>query len=159
MPRTRMDGLKSKCKPCSNADSAKWRKDNPDREKAYGIARRAADADRLNAVSAAWYKANKDRAVGHKAAWKKANPERHHACAAAGSARRRASRKQATPPWADQDVIAGIYKDAAYKQMDVDHIVPIQSKLVCGLHWEGNLQLLTRSQNTSKCNRNWPDMP
>ena len=123
------------------------------------MARRAADADHLNAVSAAWYAANKDRAAEHKARWKKLNPERHKAFAAAGSARRRAQKFRATPPWANHDRIADIYKDAAYRQMDVDHIVPLQSKLVCGLHWEGNMQVLTRSQNASKRNRYWPDMP
>jgi hypothetical protein len=42
---------------------------------------------------------------------------------------------------------------------EVDHVVPLKSKLVCGLHCEANLQIIKRSANRSKSNRRWPDMP
>ena len=38
---------------------------------------------------------------------------------------------------------------------EVDHIVPLAGKLVSGLHWEGNLQILTKSANGAKWNK-WP---
>lgn len=52
-----------------------------------------------------------------------------------------------------QDGIADVYKEAEYQQMYVDHIIPLRSKLVCGLHvWE-NLQLLTPTENMKKGNK------
>jgi hypothetical protein len=41
----------------------------------------------------------------------------------------------------------------------VDHIVPLISKLVCGLHNEFNLRVITAMENNVKGNRYWPDMP
>jgi hypothetical protein len=42
---------------------------------------------------------------------------------------------------------------------DVDHIAPRRSKLVCGLHCEANLQVLTGAENCTKTNLHWPDVP
>lgn len=78
----------------------------------------------------------------------------------AKAAKRRAALMQAIPSWADLDEIAKIYKTAKEQEgMHVDHIVPLQSDLVCGLHVEHNLQLLPHLENISKGNRYWPDMP
>lgn len=74
------------------------------------------------------------------------------------SAERRAKKIKATPVWADNSAIADIFIEANYHQMHVDHIVPLVSERVCGLHWEGNLQLLTATDNRRKKNTIWPDM-
>ena len=39
----------------------------------------------------------------------------------------------------------------------VDHTVPLQSPLVCGLHCEFNLQVITEKENKKKHNRWWPE--
>lgn len=78
---------------------------------------------------------------------------------------RRAAEKQATPSWANVFFIKEAYDLAVLRSKmtgvphDVDHIVPLQSKLVCGLHWEGNLRVITASENRQKLNTYWPDMP
>ena len=72
---------------------------------------------------------------------------------------RRTGMKQATPLWADLNAIGDVYMEAAYMQMQVDHIVPLRNPLVCGLHVWDNLQLLDALKNNQKGNRHWPDMP
>ncbi len=41
---------------------------------------------------------------------------------------------------------------------NVDHIIPLNSPLVCGLHWWKNLTLTIQTENTKKGNSHWPDM-
>ena len=76
----------------------------------------------------------------------------HPAWKAAHCAKRRATKKQAIPSWVDWDLVKDMYLEAEYQGLVVDHIIPLTSKTVCGLHWEGNLQLLTPSQNSTKNN-------
>ena len=79
--------------------------------------------------------------------------------------KRKALQRRAIPVWADFKLIETFYQKA--KEMsratgveyEVDHIVPIKSQYVCGLHCQQNLQVLTSEQNNSKGNRSWPDMP
>ena len=55
--------------------------------------------------------------------------------------------------------IEDFYKDAIMlekifgEKFEVDHIIPIKHKLVCGLHVPWNLQILTCSDNRKKLNR------
>lgn len=83
-------------------------------------------------------------------------------------ARRRAAEIAATRPF-DKELFDLIELEAySLAQMRtlvlgeewaVDHIVPLKSPIVCGLHNEYNLAVITRSANSSKRNRHWPDMP
>ncbi len=80
-------------------------------------------------------------------------------------AKRRAVHRLATPAWADRCAMRVIYEQARRItretgiQHDVDHIVPLKSKLVCGLHVHCNLRVIPASENAKKNNRYWPDMP
>jgi hypothetical protein len=87
-------------------------------------------------------------------AWAQANKAKANLHAA----NYRAAKLRATPTWANFGAIAKIYADCP-EGMHVDHIVPLVSDLVCGLHWEGNLQYLTELENLKKSNCWWPDMP
>ena len=66
--------------------------------------------------------------------------------------------KNATPAWADMKKIKEFYVEAQTLTRstgivhEVDHIVPIQGRLVCGLHVENNLRVLTRDDNRAKLN-------
>jgi hypothetical protein len=67
-----------------------------------------------------------------------------------------------TPNWlteSDHKVIWGFYEIAAMltkhnnEQWEVDHKIPLQGKLVSGLHVPSNLQLMRSSDNRSKSNK------
>lgn len=74
-------------------------------------------------------------------------------------AERRALKKKAKPKWFNPNLVNKIYKMGGKLSLEVDHIVPLQSDFVCGLHsWE-NLQLLDRKLNAEKLNILWVDMP
>lgn len=72
---------------------------------------------------------------------------------------RKESVLKATPIWFEKSKVERVYVEAVKRGWQVDHIVPIVSKLVCGLHCHDNLQILEPSINMSKKNRYWPDMP
>jgi len=89
------------------------------------------------------------------AKWAKENPGK----AAARVQRRKARILKATPQWADLSAIRSIYETASELGLHVDHIVPLRSPLVCGLHCEANLRMLQATDNLRKGNRWWPDAP
>lgn len=140
-----LNGLKPRCRPCRVAEVTTYIGRNPVEHKARCARYRAANPARRAATVAAWAKKNKDRM-----------------CAA--TARHSAAKLRAVPTWADHDLIAGLYEYARIMRehgvdCHVDHMVPLQGRTVSGLHTHANLTVLTASDNTSKGNRHWPDMP
>jgi hypothetical protein len=110
-----------------------------------------------------WQKQNRDKARANVAAWKARNPERVKELQE--ETRRRFPKKQthdaalararllgAVPPWADLKAIRSIY-DACPAGYEVDHIIPLQHELACGLHVPWNLQYLTKIENRKKNRR------
>ena len=65
----------------------------------------------------------------------------------------RANKSQATPAWANLEKIKEIYINCP-ENMHVDHIYPLNSDWVCGLHNEFNLQYLSPEDNLKKSNKN-----
>jgi hypothetical protein len=67
--------------------------------------------------------------------------------------------EQATVKWADLNKIKEIYKlrnkltEETGIPHHVDHIIPLQHELVCGLNVENNLQILTAEENQRKSNK------
>jgi 5-methylcytosine-specific restriction endonuclease McrA len=65
---------------------------------------------------------------------------------------------QRTPKWltlADKQRISQVYEECPSGQ-EVDHIVPLNGRTVCGLHVPWNLQYLSKQENTSKSNKLLP---
>jgi len=159
--RSTCDGLTCQCKSCAKTKSVLWRLKNPEKAKAHSIAWPIVNRERANATKVAWARKNPDKTRGSKRTYSRAHPDKD----TAKNAVRRARKLCATPKWADLDLIAATYTmaraitDLTGIKYTVDHIVPLQAKLVCGLHVGCNLQLLTKSQNSIKSNCHWPGMP
>lgn len=161
--------------------SAEWRAANPELAREVNAAslrkRRAANLeacrererlasaarpkDRVKRNNAAYYERNKDRIAQRNKDWAEKNPGSR----AKRKATRRAAEFNATPAWANLFFIGEAYHLAKLREKatgfkwHVDHIVPLNSPLVCGLHVEHNLQVIPARTNLSKSNLAWPDMP
>lgn len=143
-------GVRSICKPCHRLEA-----------KEYAAPR----MDLYRQRAQAWYVENKDRKQAYDSKYRPIYFKQNKAKFLAQTNHRRASIRAHTPTWADKKAIKRIYLESVQKsietgiQYEVDHIVPIISKLVCGLHCEANLQILTSEENKKKQNLFWPDMP
>jgi hypothetical protein len=103
------------------------------------------------------YQDKKDEIKAYVAEYKKLNPAK----ANANKAKRKSAKLQRTPKWLtdiDFERIETQYKLAQIltklhnEPWHVDHIIPLQGKLVSGLHVPSNLQVLKGSENCSKQN-------
>jgi hypothetical protein len=107
-----------------------------------------------NEKSREWYRKNVESERLRSIAKRKSNQHYYQM----KCAERRLKIKQQTPDWPTRKNIPLVYLASKRLNLEVDHVVPINSKFVCGLHvWE-NLQLLSRSENARKLNVLWPDM-
>jgi hypothetical protein len=159
-PLTEFYARQGRCKPCRAAINREAYAANP-RPKLEKNKR--------------WHEANHDRRLEHGREWYARNAESQRKRTldraketpevyAEYAAKRRADERKATPPWADRQAIAAVYREArkrreAGEDVHVDHVVPLTSELVCGLHVEHNLEIIPAFDNRSKKNRHWPDMP
>lgn len=172
-----------RCRTCARVKSKEWAERNPEqkrtvsaesqrrvrkrnpekaREKSRKDGRRryAKVPEVMGAAAKKWRKDNPEKYREIHNRWRRARPGSR----AAEVAARRARKKNATPAWADTQRIKEVYKRAKRIgkclgiRVQIDHIVPLQSDFVCGLHVPWNLQILTAELNVKKSNKVWPDM-
>jgi len=117
-----------------------------------------------------WYQANRDAVIDraktrpaeklreYRNAWKENNILQVRADTKA----RRRKHREATPPWLtrkQKTEIRQLYQIAITmtkttgEQYVVDHIVPLRSPDVCGLHVPWNLRVITQEENLKKSNK------
>lgn len=156
------------CVECGRLRKAQWRQDNPEDVKAQKKAWVKANPERAKELKSESQKRNRESAnVRNRryaaknreklreknAKWAEANPEK----VTAKAANYRAQKLKATPLWADFSKIERAYslcQEYREKGIDaeVDHIIPLQGKSVCGLHVQGNFQIIHAKHNAQKSN-------
>ena len=136
----RKDGLSHYCKQCKkNAKKVDYEKHR--------------DAYREN--QKLYYEKNKNQIKEKVNSWRQENLARYNA----RMSKRRSDKIKATPKWADLKKINQIYieckilQDILGVKMQVDHIIPLNGKNVCGLHCEDNLRIIHASENQTKGNK------
>lgn len=106
-----------------------------------------------------WYLENKEKAKEVRRKYYYENKEQF----TERDAKRRATKRQNLPTWANKKNIRAIYYGAKLIRdsgldVQVDHVIPLRGKTVSGLHVEDNLKIVFTKTNKVKGNFSWPDM-
>jgi len=168
---SKKDGLNIYCKDCLKIQKAKYRS-NPKykaKELEYSKQYRLKTIEAHKEYMKAWHKKNSDSQREYRAKYHKDNAEyfmnynqvnKHKRLSYVR--KRQASKLQRTPKWIGKDelwLIEEAYKLAILRTKifgfpwEVDHIIPLQGKLVSGLHVPENLRVIPRKDNRQKHNR------
>lgn len=152
--KTRRDGLNPYCKACACERNAEYTRKNLQKVRATKIAYDRRNAEKIKQWRAANAEALKSYWVEYGKKYRSSFP----AETAEKTRRQQAARRRAIPPWFDKEKAVAIYAEALRLRQSgllvvVDHIFPIQGDEVCGLHWHGNMQILTQYENASKGNK------
>lgn len=185
--RSAKDGHDNRCKDCTKkryqenreqiiARACARQERDAEGKSAYDKARRLALGDAYRQRVREYYTSNADKVKAYQRGYKQKNRDKtrewNRESAARNPdaqrekrARRRLRELSASPSWSNKGAVLSIYQLAKEIEsltgvkMHVDHIVPLVSPMVCGLHCEANLQVIIASENLTKGNRYWPDMP
>jgi hypothetical protein len=145
------------CKACAAAQANEWAKKNPGIRAAYVKKYRAKYQDKVGLYHTQYRAENRDLVNQRCADYRKRNPHVY----AAHAAKRNAVKLQRTPKWVSENdmwMVEEAYKLAALRTKlfgfpwHVDHIIPLQGKLVSGLNTPYNLQVIPAVENRTKKN-------
>lgn len=136
-------GYTSRCRECQSAYRKEYYKKNADK----------ARKQRKEA-----YLQNTEREAAYRKMYNSSTSGKALKCAT--QRKREIAKKNRVPSWANLEKIKSYYNVCAffnevngYIKYHVDHIIPLQGKLVSGLHVENNLQVLSAKDNMRKGNR------
>jgi len=150
------DHLQGSCKCCIKQRSQIWQKNHPKHYSKWYLKH----PQEIAANGRKWRQANPQKDAKRKQAWRQG----HLAACSEYTMRYKAAKIQALPKWRNTFFIDEAYQLAKLRTQvfgfpwEVDHIVPLQNRNVCGLHVEYNLQVIPRRENQKKGNRSWPNM-
>ena len=111
---------------------------------------RQANKEKIKCAQKVWRETNRDSILKKKKKYYQNNKPQLFALVAA----RRAKKLKACPSWVDKAALHKVSENRP-EGLHVDHIVPLQNEIVCGLHVPWNLQYLTPEENLAKSNK-WP---
>lgn len=149
--------LTGECLDCRQAAVQVWRSKNPARVKAHNQAQYKKFSVELAARTRAYYAKNTTALRLQKQEYQRNNLPIY----AKIGAKRRAAKLHRTPAWLTPDdhwMIEQAYELAAVRTKmfgfvwHVDHIIPLQGKLVSGLHAPNNLRVIPGAENIRKSN-------
>jgi len=155
--RRTADGLAKWCKTCAKEKNKQYYIKNREKIKERRMKNREKNLEHKRK----WYKANQEKVKAYEKEWNKNNNDKKRTNAAL----RRAAKMQRTPCWLteyDRALIQRKYTLASKKTEStgerwvVDHILPLQGKLVSGLHVSANLRVIKETTNLRKHNKYIP---
>lgn len=162
------DGLNCWCKLCSRKSSKSYMECNKEKESLRKKIYYEENKQELLQKRKEYQKDNEDY-ITYQSKYREDNKERskkyrigNKQYFAEKTARRRATKIQATPKWlSEEDLVfikylyeqsVIIFEQTGIKH-NVDHIVPLIHPLVCGLHVPENLRIITEEENKKKNNK------
>lgn len=146
--KTCKDGYRNYCKQCQSLKKKEWYESNKEHVLLKTAIWAQNNREKSRKIKKKWALDNPEYGVEYKKQYLQLNRDKinaHTAC-------RRKRVQRNTPSWVSMKEIRDFYLQCP-KGFHVDHIVPLNGKLVSGLHVLGNLQYLPASENMSKGNR------
>ena len=150
--------VRGHCKSCRRSMVEKYDTENREKKKSYNKRYHSDNLESRLRYGREYHWDNRDKILDYLKSWRKSNPHK----VALGSSRRSKQIRQATPRWLTDSQVESMksfYEHAkdcsvvSETSYEVDHIIPIKNKAVCGLNVPWNLQVLPKDMNRSKGNK------
>lgn len=138
-----------------------YRQNNKEKLSAQNKIRRSDKKELISQQQKEYKQRNKEHLSAYMRQWQ----QNRKPIIAAYEAKRKSTKLKSTPSWFEKDLVDQLYKECreiskeSGIEHNVDHIVPLVSDIVCGLHCMANLRIIPAKINQQKGNRFWEDMP